>query len=546
MLSMNFSIFASTKLSPNMKYALRALLAAIGLCASIGASAQMPTITNDTFWTTTSGEPIYSQGGGIFRFPNPATGRECYFWYGVHYRGAETYRERPVEKNDDTRFMGVTCYTSDDLVHWTSLGHVLTPEAAGRAGWMGRMGVVYVKEKQLYALFIQQNSSVLVCTSESPAGPFQRHNSINMTPLIGTPNTGDQTVFTDADGRSYLVYSYGQGRSRIYVSEIGVGSDGRIGLTDCTEVFRGAGREGNCMFRHAGKYYLCASDLYGWNASNVYYLVADSVRGPYRPAGTMEKMAYAAADYGHVTQTGFFVTIDGSSRQTVVYCGDRWADFAGNGNGYNQWVPISFVDDIPHFNSLSQWQLDATTGLWQPGPQNNYAKNGSFEADRVSIPSAKKPVQDFLTGWQTEVIKGHAIAVGSKESPVLNAPNSPAERAEGLVGNFSMCVSDDIDFSRRISQLVGPTEFVPLPAGRYVMRAKAQLQGRFSCRKMYATSGGHTFHTDLGRADGQWHTVQLPNILVRADGHVELGFELTGKAGACCRIDDVEFVRVGE
>jgi hypothetical protein len=37
-----------------------------------------------------------------------------------------------------------------------------------------------------------------------------------MTSIIGTPNTGDQTVFTDPDtGKSYLCYSYGKGRSRI-------------------------------------------------------------------------------------------------------------------------------------------------------------------------------------------------------------------------------------------------------------------------------------------------------------------------------------------
>ncbi len=35
-----------------------------------------------------------------------------------------------------------------------------------------------------------------------------------------------------------------------------------------------------------------------------------------------------------VTQTGFFFSVKGSKRETIVYCGDRWADFAGNGLGY--------------------------------------------------------------------------------------------------------------------------------------------------------------------------------------------------------------------
>ena len=35
-------------------------------------------IHNDTFWNTSDGRPLYSQGGGIFRFADPQTGRERY------------------------------------------------------------------------------------------------------------------------------------------------------------------------------------------------------------------------------------------------------------------------------------------------------------------------------------------------------------------------------------------------------------------------------------------------------------------------------------
>ena len=103
----------------------------------------------------------------------------------------------------------------------------------------------------------------------------------------GTSNTGDQTVFTDEDsGISYLVYSYGRGRHIIYISEIGV-KEGMVNLLDCTQVFKGKGREGNCMFKYNGKYYLFASNLYGWDSSYAYYLVADDIRGPYLPENKM-------------------------------------------------------------------------------------------------------------------------------------------------------------------------------------------------------------------------------------------------------------------
>ena len=98
-----------------------------------------------------------------------------------------------------------------------SLNHrlnVLTPTSLGWAYWVGRMGVAYVEAAKKYAIVIQYNDNVLICTCNTPTGNFTKHNQIDMTNTIGTPNTGDQTVFTDPDtGKSYLVYSYGKGRS---------------------------------------------------------------------------------------------------------------------------------------------------------------------------------------------------------------------------------------------------------------------------------------------------------------------------------------------
>lgn len=37
------------------------------------------------------------------------------------------------------------------------------------------------------------------------------------------------------------------------------------------------------MFKYKGKYYVYASDLYGWNSSNVYFLESNSIYGPYTP-----------------------------------------------------------------------------------------------------------------------------------------------------------------------------------------------------------------------------------------------------------------------
>jgi hypothetical protein len=362
-----------------------------------------------------------------------------------------------------------------------------------------------------------------------------------MEKMIGTTNTGDQTVFTDDDGKSYLIYSYGKGRNKIYVSEIGV-KDGKVDLLDCTKVFQGESREGNCMFKYNNRYYMCASNIYGWDGSYAYYLVADNIRGPYLPAKDMLVMNGCSDDFTHVSQTGFFVTIKGSKQETVVYCGDRWADFAGNGLGYNQWCPLSFNDTIPYFNSLSSWDLDATTGEWNVAADNNYVKNGSFEADRRHIPSPVKPVQEQLTGWTTTVIAGNKISQDSITSPVLNYFNTEADR-KIVIGEKSLNISDKVHFKRKIFQSVTSSPYVKLIDGYYALTARIKNSAGFSNLQMYAESNGTKLNYAVKIENPTWQTIRIKNIPVKA-GKVEVGFIAEGAANAFCYVDDVELVKV--
>ena len=517
-----------------------------GLLAVTTATQANDVINNDTFWKTTTGSYIYSQGGGIFRFPD-AQGVEHYYWYGAKYQEAVDYCPKALagSKSNITNFLGVTCYVSDDLVNWKYVRDVLTPSATGWAYWVGRMGVAYIPEAKKYALLTQFNDHVLVATCSTPTGNYARHNEIDMTSMIGTPNTGDMTVFTDPDtGKSYLCYSYGKGRSKIYLSEIGVCSDGKIGLKDCHQIYKGSGREGDCMFKYKNKYYVCASDLYGWNASNVYYLESSSIYGPYTPTNNMQKMPGADADYGHVTQTGFFYTVRGSKQETVIYCGDRWAGFAGNGKGFNQWCPISFVDGKPYFNALSQWHLNAETGEWWVGDDNNYVRNHFFNADRVSIPSSNKPSQADLKGWKTTVIKGNKVVIGGADSPVLNASNSKEDRAV-VTGNYCLNIQDKVDFTRKVSQTVKSTPVVELKDGRYTLKCYVKSGSQFNELYMYAKVGNETRRAEMPYSDSKWHEVVIEDLQV-SGGQVEVGFYADGKANAWCHIDEVSLVRKGD
>lgn len=540
MIKSNCQLSINLKVSNNIWIVCLVVLYCI---VSSKANAQLQNIKNNIFWNTKDGLPIYSQGGGIFKFTDPVSGRMKYYWYGIYYKEAEIYRNDPSVTQSRSGFEAVTCYTSADAVNWTFEGNVLTNEELlkhERRTWVGRLGVTFIKELNKYALFVQHGNGVLITVSDSATGSFTWHQKISMKEMIGTPNTGDQTVFTDEDsGKSYLIYSYGSGRNKIYVSEIGV-KDGKVNLLDCTEIFRGESREGNCMFKYNGKYYMCASNIYGWDASYAYYLVADNIRGPYLPKNEMLVMKGTENDYAHITQTGFFFSIKGSKRETIVYCGDRWADFAGNGLGYNQWMPLSFVNSIPYFNSLSSWNLNAKTGEWKVANDNNFVKNGSFEADRKYIPSHVKPVQTELVGWITTVVQGNKISLDSNTSPVLNHNNTQEER-KIVIGERSLNISDKVDFKRKVSQIITSTSFVEIKEGFYNLTAKVKNGGGFTRLEMYAESSNKRLSFNI-KENISWITISIEKVPVK-HGKIEIGFIAEGPANAYCYVDDITLMK---
>jgi hypothetical protein len=514
----------------------------LGLSIINNIQAQKGNIKNDVFWNTKDGQPLNSQGGGIFKFSKPVDGVQKYYWYGVHYEEANIYRNAPYITLPNATFKSVPCYSSTDLVNWTFEGDVVTKDDVNKSGktWVGRLGVAFVKEINKYAMFVQHGNEVLIMLSDSPTGRFVWHQKINMEKMIGTSNTGDQTVFTDEDtGISYLIYSYGKGRNKIYVSEIGV-KDGKVNLLDCTQIFKGESREGNCMFKYQNKYYMFASNIYGWDASFAYYLVADDIRGPYLPTNEMLVTDGASDDFAHVSQTGFFFSVKGSKQETILYCGDRWADFAGNGLGYNQWCPLSFDGKTPYFNSLNSWNINAKTGEWKVAKDNNYVKNGSFEADRRHIPSPVKPVQTELTGWTNEVIDGNKISMDTLTSPVINYFNTENDR-KIVIGEKSLNITDKINFKRKTFQIISSSPYVKLEDGLYTLIAKVKNTTGFKNLEMYASSNGNILKYRVKEENISWKTITIKNIPLKG-GKVEIGFLADGEAKASCQVDDVTLV----
>ncbi|GAA3465363.1 family 43 glycosylhydrolase [Saccharothrix longispora] len=449
------------------------------------------TITNNTFWNDTSGNPIYSQGGGVFKFG------DTYYWYGVHYRGAESYRANPTRKYDgEVSFVSIPVYSSRDLVNWKFENRVATRSTAihngntmASTGWVGRLGVAYNENTGKYVLatqaYVGGAHGVLLLQGNTPTGNFTYGYFQGQIVNSPTTGTGDQTVFTDDDGKDYLIFSNREGRSRGFVAKFRESDSLRI--EPGVEIRRGDGREGNAMFKLDGKYYHAASALHGWNTSVNY--VNESTSGTVQGSYSSEfVLPGTEMDYSHVTQTGFFVTVKGTKQNTVIYAGDRWADFAWNGIGYNQWVPITKTGARPQFHSVSQWQFNATTGEWRVGPDNNYVLNPDFQADRITVST--------LTGW-----------TNFRES----GPTSFVTNVAGANGSrFALQVGAGQAFAGGVRQRI------TVPAGNYKMSLHARTSGSLSAAQMTVTDAAGASRTlDIPASSG-WTRRESANIPLSA------------------------------
>jgi hypothetical protein len=444
------------------------------------------TITNDTFWTDTSGNPIYSQGGGVFKFG------DTYYWYGVHYLGAEHYRSNPTQQYDsEVTFVSIPVYSSKDLVHWKFENNVATtnttlPNGTKLGGWVGRLGVAYNETTGKYVLVVQGPGGVVFLRGDSPTDTFDGAAVQGQITNSPTAATGDQTVFTDDNGKDYLIFSNASGRAHYFVSHLR-DSDGLFAEPAVEIGFNSSGREGNAMFKLDGKYYGASSDLHGWNASVAHVIesTTSNIQGAYTSEYTMPG---TEMDYSHVTQTGFFVTVNGTKKHTVIFAGDRWSDFAWNGIGYNQWMPVDKTGSRPQFHSLSQWQFNATTGEWRVGQQNNYVLNPDFQADRV--------ITTAVTGWTNFADSG--------PSAVTNVKGG----ANG--SRFALQVGAAQSFSGGVRQQI------TVPAGTYTLSTFAKTSGTLSTAQVTVTDASGAVRTLTIPASSGWTRRELANFQLAA------------------------------
>jgi hypothetical protein len=478
-------------------------LTAASAATPAAPNAAAATIQNDVFWKDTAGNPIYSQGGGVLKVGS------TYYWYGAKYNGAVSYYDNPAKgQNADISFSAITIYSSTDLAHWKFEGNALTASDLG-GGWVGRVGVAHNPDTGKYVLISQFDSGLVFATSSTPAGHFTKAGTQSSIGDVTTGMSGDQSVFTDDDGRAYLVFSNKSGRSHLYVAPLR--SADFLHVETATNIANSSsgGREGNVMFKHDGTYYFCSSDLHGWNASHTYCITSTKISSGYSSEFVLSG---TDADFSHVTQTGLAFAVTGSSGSFVMFGGDRWSDFAGNGIGYNDWLPVTFNGKTPVFHSLSQWTVDAATGTWAVGSGNNYVLNPSAEADRVSLTTP--------AGWTSSANVSNQLG--------------------GHTGRWALTQRSSSAYNASIRQNIS------LPNGAYTLSAWVRSSGGQNAVNLFARNfGAGEIDHAINQPIGSWTKVVVSGITV-TNGSIQVGVSSTANANDWVDVDDFSLVQAGQ
>ena len=150
-------------------------------------------------------------------------------------------------------------------------------------------------------------------------------------------------------------------------------------------------------------------------------------------------------------------------------------------------------------------------------------------------------MQEFLLGWTTTVIEGNKVSLDSNSSPVLNYFNTESDR-KTVIGEKSLCISDKINFKRRVSQTITSTPYVKLEDGNYTLTAKLKNSSGFAKLEMYIVSDGKIRFFTVKEENASWKTIAIERVAVKG-GKAEIGFLAEGTANSFCYVDDVTLMK---
>ena len=287
-------------------------------------------------WLDTDGNPIQAHGGGILCHGG------TFYWYGENKNG-------PTLEGWRVDVIGISCYSSKDLVHWRNEGvvlpsrpddpdHDLHPSKVAE-----RPKVLFNKSTGKFVMWLHidapgyMKGHAGVAIADSPTGPFTYLGSSRPHGHISY----DMTLWQEEDGTAYLVHT-AENHSNLHVvtlSDDYLRPEGRY-----EKILLGRRREAPALFKHEGTYYLVSSGCTGWDPNPTEIAAAPHPLGPWEHLGDPCTGPEAPTSY-HVQPT-FVLPVPGH-RGGFIFMGDRWIKEDLRDSRY-AWLPVEWTPGASH------------------------------------------------------------------------------------------------------------------------------------------------------------------------------------------------------
>ena len=362
-------------------------LAAVCLPVFPADETTLPAIRSGELWPDDAGFHINAHGGGILKYG------DTFYWYGEH-------------KADHTSsaLVGVTCYSSKDLLHWHNSGIALsvTDEPGHdieRGCILERPKVIYNNVTKKFCMWFHLElkgkgysaARYGVAVSDKPEGPYkflysQRANAGTYPVEFGqqelatldtlnadnfkkwwTPTwmeaikqglflkrdfgTGqmarDMTLYVDDDGKAYHIFS-SEDNLTLHIAELT--GDYLHHSGKYTRVAPGGQNEAPAIFKKDGTYWMITSGCTGWAPNEARMFSAPSIWGPWTQHPTPCVGPKAE------------ITFEGQSTYILpygkgfIFMADIWRPKHPSDARYI-WLPIEFENGKPVIRWRDAWNL---------------------------------------------------------------------------------------------------------------------------------------------------------------------------------------------
>ena len=311
----------------------------LSLIAAIPLTAPKKIKPRD-IWLDDRGKQIQAHGGGVIKLG------DVYYWFG---------EDRSMENDPDKRY--VSCYSSQDLVHWKFRNQVVKlsdPENLGPNWVLERPKVFYNTKSKKYVMYAHIDDKtyrfahVAVFICDVVDGNYGYLNSFR--PL--GHESRDIGQFIDDDNSAYLIFEDRPAKG-FHIAKL---SDDYL-TVEKELCFIRVPLEGGALVHFSGLYYAIGSALTGWKPNPNKYATAKNLAGPW---SEFRDIAPAATNtYG--AQSTMIFKVVGTKATTIIFMADIWKPEKQWDSRY-LWMPLQMRDGQLWLPEPRPWSLNVKTG----------------------------------------------------------------------------------------------------------------------------------------------------------------------------------------